>query len=258
MALKRYGVRVPAAPQVFSSAHCLRQRRPVKDEILSYWDMCSRQGMSLQRGMYFREPPAHGVILMSRRTNAPYSDALSSDESVLHYEGHDIRRSETTPDPKTVDQPRFEETGKPTQNGQFADWVDTLKQGEAVPAIMRVYEKMRPGIWTDRGLYLLEDYSYQKEGARKVFRFRLEQAGFDSAGGHESTTSDLRTSRQIPSQIKQLVYKRDKGQCVMCGAKDQLHFDHDFPFAKGGTSILSENVRILCARHNLAKSAKIE
>jgi 5-methylcytosine-specific restriction endonuclease McrA len=58
--------------------------------------------------------------------------------------------------------------------------------------------------------------------------------------------------------VKQAVYKRDRGRCVLCGASDQLHFDHDYPYSKGGTSATPDNVRILCARHNLEKSAKIE
>jgi 5-methylcytosine-specific restriction endonuclease McrA len=65
-------------------------------------------------------------------------------------------------------------------------------------------------------------------------------------------------SRVIPSWVKQDVFKRDKGKCVLCGSADQLHFDHDFPYSKGGTSLLPENVRLLCARHNLEKAAKIE
>jgi hypothetical protein len=39
----------------------------------------------------------------------------------------------------------------------------------------------------------------------------------------------------------------------MCGASDDLHFDHDLPFSLGGTSITADNVQLLCARHNLAK-----
>ncbi|MCX8106660.1 MAG: HNH endonuclease [Ignavibacterium album] len=36
-----------------------------------------------------------------------------------------------------------------------------------------------------------------------------------------------------------------------------LHFDHDLPFSKGGTSLTAENVRILCMKCNLSKSNKI-
>lgn len=40
-------------------------------------------------------------------------------------------------------------------------------------------------------------------------------------------------------------------------SKDNLHFDHILPFSKGGTSLKSENIQLLCARHNLQKSDKI-
>ncbi len=230
----------------------------MKDEILTYWEMCSRQGMSLQRGMYFRPPPAHGIILMSRRSNAPYADEMSDDGTILLYEGHDVQRTNDTPNPKILDQPRAMRDGRLTENGKFASWVDGYKNRDAPRAVFRVYEKMRPGIWTDRGLYNLEEYEYITENKRKVFKFWLEQSQFDSSGPHEGTSIHSSPSRQIPSWIKQLVYKRDKGQCVMCGATDQLHFDHDFPFSKGGTSLTPENVRILCVRHNLKKSARIE
>ena len=64
-------------------------------------------------------------------------------------------------------------------------------------------------------------------------------------------------NRLIPSRVKAEVWKRDKGQCVQCGSKDHLHFDHILPFSKGGTSIDVKNIQILCARHNLQKSDKI-
>lgn len=118
---------------------------------------------------------------MSRRPNAPYADSLSSDEAILIYEGHDVRRTQVTPDPKVLDQPRFEPQGKPTQNGLFAQWVDKVKDDNVSSAIFRVYEKMRPGVWADRGLYLLKDYQYPQDNQRRVFKFRFEQADFDSS-----------------------------------------------------------------------------
>ena len=53
------------------------------------------------------------------------------------------------------------------------------------------------------------------------------------------------------------IFKRDKGQCVECGSKDHLHFDHILPFSKGGTSKDKKNIRLLCRRHNLKKSNKV-
>jgi hypothetical protein len=40
-------------------------------------------------------------------------------------------------------------------------------------------------------------------------------------------------------------------------ATDELHFDHDLPWSKGGTSLTEENVQLLCARHNLQKHDRI-
>ncbi len=68
---------------------------------------------------------------------------------------------------------------------------------------------------------------------------------------------ELPHSRLIPTTVKLEVWARDKGQCVLCGSKENLHFDHDLPFSKGGTSLTAKNVKILCAKHNLQKSDKI-
>ena len=42
------------------------------NEVISYMEMCRREGASLQRGMNFRLGGDHSVILMSLRPNAPY------------------------------------------------------------------------------------------------------------------------------------------------------------------------------------------
>jgi 5-methylcytosine-specific restriction endonuclease McrA len=53
------------------------------------------------------------------------------------------------------------------------------------------------------------------------------------------------------------VWRRDGGKCVQCGSTKNLHFDHDIPFSKGGSSLTAANVRLLCAKHDLEKSDKI-
>ena len=63
--------------------------------------------------------------------------------------------------------------------------------------------------------------------------------------------------RIIPTAVKLEVWKRDDGKCRECGAQDELHFDHIVPVAKGGTSLVSENIQLLCARHNLEKRDNI-
>jgi hypothetical protein len=224
----------------------------MRDEILTYWEMCARERGSLQRGMYFREPPGVSVVLMSRRSGAPYEDSLSEDGTELIYEGHDARRESGT-DPKSVDQPWTLPSGEPTENAKFAR---AAQPNTASEPLVRVYEKLRPGIWSDKGLFELVGNEYRDVGTRKVFKFRmrLSNAPDDVAQAREAE----KFRRAIPAWVKQAVYKRDKGRCVLCGAQDQLHFDHDLPFSRGGTGLTPENVRILCARHNLEKGSRIQ
>jgi hypothetical protein len=228
-------------------------------DILSHTEMCQMEGMMLQKGMTFRAPPNHGIILMSQRPNAPYEDAMDDDNNLL-YEGHDAPRTSRDVDPKTVDQPRYTTLGRATENGKFADWTDRHKAGEVPRARFRVYEKLQKGIWSFKGTFLLKDYRLQRAGQRLVFKFMLTSVDEDEGTGMEMDQSARiyeAETRQIPTWVKQYVFKRDKGRCVECGAEDKLHFDHDLPFSKGGASANPSNVKLLCARHNLSKGARI-
>jgi hypothetical protein len=60
----------------------------------------------------------------------------------------------------------------------------------------------------------------------------------------------------IPEDVKLLVWARDGGRCVRCGSKQELHFDHIVPVAKGGGKT-EANIQILCQTCNLKKSDKI-
>ncbi len=80
----------------------------------------------------------------------------------------------------------------------------------------------------------------------------------DDSAAQELPDRLVKRSRIIPTGIKLEVWARDEGRCVTCGATDELHFDHILPYSKGGTSLKAANVQLLCARHNLSKSAKIQ
>ncbi len=62
--------------------------------------------------------------------------------------------------------------------------------------------------------------------------------------------------RSIPASIKKWVWNRDQGKCVSCGSVEDLEFDHDIPFSKGGSNSM-DNIRILCRKCNRKKSANI-
>ncbi len=236
-------------------------------EILSYVDMVQREGIALQKGMNFHVRSGlagYSIILMSVRKNAPYQDQWHADKGVLEYEGHDVlRMASSAISPKTVDQPMDLQSGRLTENGKFYAAAMSAKRGETAPEIVQVYEKIAPGIWCDRGRHELIDgeiktvpVKSRRGRTRKVFRFFLQPSVTPGIRSREDER-ELSISRQIPTAVKVAVWKRDQGQCVTCGATDNLHFDHDVPFSKGGSSITPDNVKLLCARHNLQKSDKI-
>lgn len=225
-------------------------------EVVSYWDMCREEETQLQRGMYYRLHGEFSVILMSVRPGAPYNDRIEEDGRVLIYEGHDLGRRDGGPHPKETDQPKINPNGRLTQNGLFYEAALKCKQGEAEPELVRVYEKIRSGIWVYNGVFKLVDAWKETSNSREVFKFRLEIA--DHFLGQDRTQKDIDHTRMIPPAVKLEVWKRDNGQCVLCGSKDNLHFDHIIPYSKGGSSLVADNVQLLCARHNIAKRDKIE
>jgi hypothetical protein len=232
----------------------------VRGNIISYDDLCRKEGAKLQKGMNFRMKGGHSVILMSVRKNSPYQDEISEDGSVLIYEGHDVPKTEGVSDPKRLDQPEYRYSGSLTENGKFNKAAQEFKRGNKGPDIVQVYEKIKPGIWSDNGYFHLIDSWIKSDDLRKVFKFKLIaiETVRDESIPEDSIDVDVKRSRIIPSSIKLEVWKRDNGMCVQCQSTDELHFDHILPFSKGGTSIKSDNVQLLCARHNLEKSAKIQ
>jgi len=226
-------------------------------EVISYLEMCQAWSASLQKGMNYHLRPDRSVILMSRRTNAPYRDRIEEDGAVLIYEGHDVARNLHTPNPKSVDQPRSTPTGRLTQNGLFEQAAIQTKSGKCSPEIVAVYEKIHAGIWAFNGFFLLTDAWTESDGQRSVFKFRLELDDSE-VSPNQPPLVKLDHNRVIPSAVKLEVWQRDKGQCVLCGSKENLHFDHDLPYSKGGSSLTASNIRLLCAKHNLSKGAKIQ
>lgn len=221
--------------------------------------MCDTENVqTLQRGMNYRLNPEYSVILMSQRSNAPYNDRIHDDGITIEYEGHDIPKTSHDLNPKNYDQPDKTKNGKLTQNGLFKKAIEDYKKQLRQAEIVRVYEKILPGIWSEKGFFKLINYKVENDGKRNVFRFILEETDVTVTNNHISENKLKPRSRVIPTEVKKIVWERDKGKCVICGETDELHFDHDLPYSKGGTSITADNVKILCARHNLSKSDKIE
>lgn len=219
--------------------------------------MCDLENIqTLQRGMNFRMNHNYSVILMSRRSNAPYFDRILEDSIRIEYEGHDEPKTSYKIDPKTLNQPNKTKNGTLTQNGKFIDAVEKYKNGVKDAELVKVYEKILPGVWSLKGFFDLIDYQVKYDGKRNVYVFLLKLSNNQNTENNKPI--DLVHTRLISSEIKKEVWKRDSGKCVLCNSTKNLHFDHELPFSKGGTSLTAKNIRLLCAKCNLAKSDKIE
>lgn len=227
------------------------------NEIIPYIEMCRREGVSLQRGMNYALGRNHSVILMSLRPGAPYSDRIEDDGSTLIYEGHDEPRSTRFPNPKLVDQPEYTPYGKLTENGKFHEAAQGSKKNIRQPERIRVYEKIKQGIWSYNGVFHLVDSWIEDISSRRVFKFKLVAVEGEEDLSLPSPTK-VEKRRLIPTAVKLEVWKRDGGKCTKCYATEDLHFDHIIPWSKGGSSTTADNIQLLCSRHNLEKHTAIE
>jgi len=223
------------------------------DDIISYVELVAAENANVQKGMNFQIKPEYSIFLMSVRKNAPYADEFDEKTGTLIYEGHDVHK-DWVDNPKKVDQPFTTPNGTLTANGKFFTAAQAYKiKLVENPHKVKVYEKIKAGIWCYKGFFKLVDAKIINTGNRTVFKFYLLPVEFISKRKQVA----LPHSRLIPTVVKIEVWKRDKGQCVLCASKENLHYDHDLPYSKGGTSLSTENVRILCMKHNLKKSDKI-
>lgn len=224
------------------------------DDIISYAELVAAENSNIQRGMNYNVKSGYSIFLMSIRRNAPYTDKIDIKTNTIIYEGHDTQKNFTKLNPKKIDQPLTTPGGTLTENGKFFTAAQAYKMKLAeYPHKVKVYEKIKDGIWCYKGFFSLIDAKIIFDGVRNVFKFYLQPVEV-KAFNKEIV---LPHSRMIPTSVKVEVWARDKGQCVICGAKENLHYDHELPYSKGGTSLTAANVRILCMKHNLKKSNKI-
>ena len=67
---------------------------------------------------------------------------------------------------------------------------------------------------------------------------------------------DGRKRIPIPEDVRNAVWRRDGGKCVICGSSEKLEFDHLIPFSKGGSNT-TRNIQLLCEKCNRSKKDKI-
>jgi len=72
----------------------------------------------------------------------------------------------------------------------------------------------------------------------------------------EQSPSGRERRRPIPEAVRHEVWRRDQGQCVDCGSRENLEFDHIVPVSAGGPNT-ARNIDLRCESCNRMKGATI-
>jgi 5-methylcytosine-specific restriction endonuclease McrA len=101
----------------------------------------------------------------------------------------------------------------------------------------------------DEHLLLIKQYVLRRE--RNIEKMRREVEALENCENLERTVRE-----PIPEHVRLFVWRRDKGQCVRCGSRERLEFDHIIPVVAGGGNT-ERNIQLLCESCNRSKSAKV-
>jgi len=69
-------------------------------------------------------------------------------------------------------------------------------------------------------------------------------------------TQVARPREPIPEAVRHEVWRRDGGQCVDCGSRERLEFDHIVPWSEGGSNT-ARNLELRCETCNRRKGDAI-
>jgi hypothetical protein len=84
----------------------------------------------------------------------------------------------------------------------------------------------------------------------------LEHVGLSGRIKEGRSVSSSGRRDPIPESVRHEVWRRDGGQCVDCGSRDRLEFDHIIPLSKGGSNT-ARNIELRCQDCNRKKGASI-
>jgi hypothetical protein len=101
----------------------------------------------------------------------------------------------------------------------------------------------------DELILLIKQYVLRRD--RSIEKIRREVETLENYGRLASVVRE-----PIPEEVRLYVWRRDNGQCVRCGSRERLEFDHIIPVVSGGSST-ERNVQLLCESCNRSKGATI-
>jgi len=100
----------------------------------------------------------------------------------------------------------------------------------------------------DEQRLLIKQYVLRRERTLEKLRREVETL--------ENCSVQVVAREPIPESVRLFVWRRDKGQCVRCGSRERLEFDHIIPVVAGGSNT-ERNLQLLCEACNRSKGATV-
>ena len=100
-------------------------------------------------------------------------------------------------------------------------------------------------------------FTAAREPTLRSAKTAAPEARRDGTTTHPGNTQIGRFVREaISERVRHEVWRRDGGQCVDCGSRERLEFDHIVPISKGGANT-ARNIELRCEACNRRKGASI-
>jgi hypothetical protein len=153
---------------------------------------------------------------------------------------------------------RYQRTSVLILKSEYQELVAT-SESRAVPLSDRLHTA---GLWMFRGqLFSINtDLSESEAMAAIALHLQKERKGAARVAAALASlgTNDAKAVQRaaIPDDVKVVVWQRDQGQCVCCGSRAQLEFDHIIPLSMGGANTM-RNIQLLCEACNRSKGASL-